>query len=137
MLFEMLRGDAITDGWNNEHVKDALDLCLACKGCRNECPVSVDVATYKAEFLSHYYESHRRPRRRTQWASSTAGRAWRPFAPRLVNAIAQAPGLTTLLKKIGGISTKREIPRFATRTFVAWFQSRSAALKRAALHQSG
>jgi hypothetical protein len=61
LLFEMLRGDALTDGWKDEHVKEALDLCLACKGCKTECPVSVDVATYKAEFLSHYYEGRRRP----------------------------------------------------------------------------
>ena len=124
LLFEMLRGDAITDGWNNEHVKEALDLCLACKGCRNECPVSVDVATYKAEFLSHYYESHRRPA--SAYAMGFVHRWARlaSVAPRLVNAIAQAPGLTTLFKKIGGLSTKREIPRFATRTFVEWFRSR-------------
>ena len=58
----MLRGDSITDGWKSEHVKEALDLCLACKGCKGDCPVAVDIATYKAEFLSHYYEGRIRPR---------------------------------------------------------------------------
>ncbi len=110
LLFEMLRGDALTDGWNNEHVKDALDLCLACKGCRNECPVSVDVATYKAEFLSHYYESRRRPA--SAYAMGFVHRWARlaSFAPRLVNAIAHAPGLTTLLKRAGGIRYKTRNP---------------------------
>src|SRR5262249_9504214 len=61
MLFEMFRGETITDGWNSEEVKSALDLCLACKACKSECPVSVDMASYKAEFLSHYYETHARP----------------------------------------------------------------------------
>src|SRR5216683_1204715 len=61
LLFEMLQGQVITDGWRNEHVKEALDLCLACKGCKGDCPVNVDMATYKAEFLSHYYKGKLRP----------------------------------------------------------------------------
>ena len=62
MLFEMMEGEEITDGWKSEEVKDALDLCLSCKGCKGDCPVNVDMATYKAEFLSHYYEGKLRPR---------------------------------------------------------------------------
>src|SRR5580698_1930746 len=61
LLFEMLEGNPMSDGWEDEGVKDALDLCLSCKGCKGECPVNVDMATYKAEFLSHYYERKRRP----------------------------------------------------------------------------
>ena len=62
LLFEMLRGDStMQDGWKDEGIKQALDLCLACKGCKGDCPVSVDLATYKAEFLAHYYEGRRRP----------------------------------------------------------------------------
>src|SRR5699024_3985068 len=51
MLFEMLQGDIVKEGWNDESVQEALDLCLACKGCKGDCPVNVDMATYKAEFL--------------------------------------------------------------------------------------
>ena len=61
LLWEMTKGDVIQDGWQNEAVKESLDLCLACKGCKSDCPVGVDVATYKSEFLSHYYETNRRP----------------------------------------------------------------------------
>ncbi len=57
LLFEMMHGDVIRDGWKSEEVFDALDLCLSCKGCKGDCPVNVDMATYKAEFLSHYYEN--------------------------------------------------------------------------------
>ncbi|HKS74287.1 MAG TPA: FAD-binding and (Fe-S)-binding domain-containing protein, partial [Terriglobales bacterium] len=56
LLWEMVKGDVITDGWRDERVKESLDLCLACKGCKRDCPVGVDLATYKSEFLSHYYE---------------------------------------------------------------------------------
>ena len=62
LLFEMLEGEPIEGGWQNDEVKEALDLCLACKGCTSDCPVNVDMATYKAEFLSHYYEGRLRPR---------------------------------------------------------------------------
>ena len=64
LLWEMTKGDVIRDGWSDESVKKSLDLCLACKGCKSDCPVGVDVATYKAEFLSHYYEKRRRPAQR-------------------------------------------------------------------------
>ncbi len=62
MLFEMMNGEVIKDGWKSDEVKDALDLCFSCKGCKGDCPVNVDMATYKAEFLSHYYEGRLRPR---------------------------------------------------------------------------
>ena len=62
LLFEMLQGDPMQGGWRNDTVREALDLCLACKGCRTECPMNVDMATYKAEFLAHYYEGRLRPR---------------------------------------------------------------------------
>ena len=55
LLFELLQGEVLQGGWRDEHVKEALDLCLACKGCKGDCPVNVDMATYKAEFLSHLY----------------------------------------------------------------------------------
>src|SRR5260370_5161526 len=62
LLFEMLKGETITDGWRSKEVKEALDLCLSCKGCKSDCPTNVDMAAYKAEFLSHYYRGRLRPR---------------------------------------------------------------------------
>ncbi|MDI1480279.1 FAD-binding and (Fe-S)-binding domain-containing protein [Polyangium sp. y55x31] len=124
LLFEMLNGDETPRGWDNADVKEALDLCLSCKGCKGECPVHVDMATYKAEFLSHYYERNLRPmsahamgRIRT-WARLSS------FVPSLVNAIFRIPVLGTLLKRLGGIATARDVPRFARRTFKRWFFAR-------------
>ncbi|KAF0969780.1 MULTISPECIES: FAD-binding and (Fe-S)-binding domain-containing protein [Gordonia] len=124
LLFEMLEGDVITDGWRSSEVKDALDLCLACKGCRSDCPVDVDMATYKAEFLSHFYA--RRPRPRTHYSMG-----WIPVwarmasaAPRFVNSVAHAPVLSRLLKSAGGIDPQRALPRFADQRFSAWFALR-------------
>jgi FAD/FMN-containing dehydrogenase/Fe-S oxidoreductase len=124
LLFEMLNGEILTDGWRSEEVKDALDLCLACKGCKHDCPVSVDMATYKAEFYSHYYEGRLRPRHAysmgwVYWWSRLAS-----LAPGLVNLVSQTPGLSNVAKFLGGIDQRRRIPPFAPETFKAWFARR-------------
>jgi FAD/FMN-containing dehydrogenase/Fe-S oxidoreductase len=126
LLYEMLKGDVITDGWQSREVADALDLCLACKGCTSDCPVSVDMPTYKAEFLHHHYKSWKRWRPRYAYAfgfiDRAAGLACR--APELVNAATQAPGLSRLVKLAGGVDRRRPLPRFAPMTFQEWFRRR-------------
>lgn len=123
-LWEMLKGDIITDGWKDEHVKETLDLCLACKGCKGECPVNVDMATYKAEFLSHYWEGRLRPRSAyafgliDQWARLAS------LAPGLVNLVTQLPVLNMVPKIAAGMPLQRQIPAFAPETFKAWFRKR-------------
>ncbi len=124
-LWEMLQGDVITNGWRDESVKQALDLCLACKGCKGDCPVNVDMATYKAEFLSHYWQGRLRPRYAyafgliDQWARVAS------IAPGFVNLFTQLPGLSTIAKKAAGIPIGRHIPPFAPETFKSWFKKRS------------
>jgi FAD/FMN-containing dehydrogenase/Fe-S oxidoreductase len=125
LLFEMLEGDPLKDGWRSEAVRDALDMCLACKGCKSDCPVNVDMATYKAEFMYHHYRGRLRPR-----AAYSMGRIFdvaRAAArvPWLANAILQTPGLSHLAKAIGGIAQRRTLPRFAGQTFRAWFAARA------------
>ncbi len=125
LLFEMLQGDPLHGGWKSEYVKDALDLCLACKACKTECPVSVDMATYKAEFLAHHYEGRLRPR-----AAYSMGLVyrWARMAqrfPRLVNFLGSMPGFSHLLKFVGGIAQQRALPQFAQQTFTIWFRQRS------------
>jgi FAD/FMN-containing dehydrogenase/Fe-S oxidoreductase len=117
LLFEMLKKDTLLKPWKEEAVKESLDLCLACKGCKSDCPVSVDMATYKAEFLSHYYEGKMRP-----IAAFTMGLIffWNRIAskaPLLVNFLTQTFPFSALFKWIGGISQKRKIPVYAKKTF--------------------
>jgi FAD/FMN-containing dehydrogenase/Fe-S oxidoreductase len=125
LLWELMQGDVLKDGWQNEHVHEALDLCLACKGCKGDCPVNVDVATYKAEFLAHYYTRHSRPRHAyafgwiDRWAMLAA------HAPRLANLFTQTAGLSALSKLIAGVAQERRVPAFARQTFVAWFRGRT------------
>lgn len=123
LLFEMLQGDPLKKKWKEEPIHDALDLCLSCKGCKSDCPVNVDMATYKAEFYSHYYKRRMRP-----MPAYTMGLIywWARLAskiPSLVNSIVNAPVFSSFLKKIGGIATEREIPPFANQTFKDWFLS--------------
>jgi Fe-S oxidoreductase len=117
LLGEMLRGELIADGWASEEVKDALDWCLGCKGCASDCPTHTDMAAYKAEFMSHYYERRRRPRQ-----ALSMGRIgeWAPIASRL-------PGLANFLseklKSLAGVAPERRLPRFANKSFRSTFRA--------------
>jgi FAD/FMN-containing dehydrogenase/Fe-S oxidoreductase len=124
LLWEMTQGEVIKDGWRSEEVKSSLDLCLACKGCKSDCPVSVDVATYKAEFLSHYYAGRIRPLTDYAFGNIDFWARLASNAPGLVNLTTQLPFLRDIAKRVAGISTQRAIPAFAPETFKSWFNSR-------------
>ncbi|MEV7079966.1 FAD-binding and (Fe-S)-binding domain-containing protein [Streptomyces sp. NPDC093516] len=126
LLHEMLAGEVVTDGWRSAEVREALDLCLSCKGCRSDCPVGVDMATYKAEFLHHHYAGRRRPA-----AHYTMG--WLPVWLRavartrtalLVNALTGPRLLAGPAKRLAGIAPERQLPRVARQTFSRWWERR-------------
>jgi FAD/FMN-containing dehydrogenase/Fe-S oxidoreductase len=124
LLWEMLNGEVLTGGWKSEAVRESLDLCLACKGCKSDCPVNVDMATYKAEFLSHYYEGRLWPRNAYSmgwiyWWSRLAS-----WAPGLANFLSQTPVLSDVAKWLGGIAPQRKMPAFASEPFKEWFRRR-------------
>ena len=113
LLFEMLQGDPLDGGWKDESVREALDLCLACKGCKGDCPVHVDMATYKAEFLSHYYEGRLRPRHAYSMGLIYWWARLASYMPGLVNFFGQTPVLREVAKWLGGIAPQRRMPAFA------------------------
>lgn len=124
LLSEMLREGPITDGWRSDAVEEALDLCFACKGCKSDCPVNVDMATYKAEFRARHYAGRLRPR-----AAYSMGLIHRwarvgGAVPALSNAVLETPGLSAVTKWIGGIAPERAMPRFAGESFTTWFRRR-------------
>jgi FAD/FMN-containing dehydrogenase/Fe-S oxidoreductase len=118
MLFEVLQGEVIDGGWKNEQVKQALDLCLACKACKSECPANVDLATYKAEFLSHYYEDHRRPLHAYAFGMIDRWAQLGSHAPRIANFMSTAP--KQLIQKALDLAPQRQMPRLAPRSFQRW-----------------
>jgi len=123
LLWEILNGEEL-DGWRDREVFEALDLCLSCKGCTNDCPVNVDMPTLKAEFLSHYYAGRLRPR--TAYGFGLIDQAARVAsrAPGLVNFVTQTAPLDAVAKLALGISQKRRIPPFAPLTLKDWFAAR-------------
>jgi FAD/FMN-containing dehydrogenase/Fe-S oxidoreductase len=124
MLFEALRGEVLRT-WDDEQVKASLDLCLSCKACKSECPTNVDIATYRSEFLSHYYETHRRPLHAYAFGMVDKWLNLASVAPGLANLGAQAPGLNALAKKALGIARERTLPRLAPVSFRKWASSRN------------
>ncbi|MGY2701992.1 (Fe-S)-binding protein [Nocardioides sp. HB32] len=131
LLFEMLDGHGdgtITDGWRSTEVRDALDLCLSCKGCKSDCPAHVDMATYKAEFLHQHYRHRLRPRAdyATGFLPSAAMVIDRLRIAPAVNRLAAMPRLRRLGTRAAGLED-REVPRFAHRSLQRWLRDHRPA----------
>ncbi|GAA1868497.1 FAD-binding and (Fe-S)-binding domain-containing protein [Pseudonocardia ailaonensis] len=121
LLFEMANGEVVTGGWQDDDVAEALDLCLSCKGCKTDCPVGVDMAAYKTEFLANRYKNKLRPR--SHYSMGALPRWMRlvgklpASAVGLLNALARVTPLAALAKRAGGIAPERSIPEIAPETF--------------------
>jgi FAD/FMN-containing dehydrogenase/Fe-S oxidoreductase len=124
LLWEMTRGEVVREQWHDTHVKSSLDLCLSCKGCKSDCPVSVDVATYKAEFLSHHHEGHMRPLNHYAFGQIDRWARLASVVPTASNLLTQAPVLRDIAKSLAGIAPQRTVPAFARKSFRRWFAKR-------------
>ncbi len=125
LLFEMLRGNPLRHRWKSEAVRESLEYCLACKGCKHECPVNVDMATYKAEFLYHYYKGRARPIHMWLFGYMFVWARVAAMAPQIANFFAQAPPFSTLVKRLASVAPQRHLPLFADHTFRQWFARRT------------
>ena len=115
VLEELANGSLVTGGWRSPEVHEALDLCLSCKACSRDCPVSVDMATYKSEVLHQAYRGRLRPRSHyalgwlPRWTRLAAG------APALANAVVRIPPVARIARFLGGIDPRRPLPSLARR----------------------
>src|SRR5207237_1651047 len=125
LLWEMTKGEIIRDRWRDERIKQSLDLCLSCKGCKSDCPVGVDVATYKAEFLSHYYDGRVRPRSAYAFGNIDIWARLASDARGLLNLTTQLPVLRDIAKLVPGMPRGLRIPAVASQKFEHWFRRRS------------
>ncbi len=128
LLFEMLQGELLKSGWRDQAVKESMDLCLSCKGCKSECPTNVDIATYKSEFLSHYYDGRPRPLNHYAFGFIDRWARLASIAPKLAQRFQLSPVTIESRKRCCRLLEQREIPKFADETFVSWVRTRPARI---------
>jgi len=117
LLWEMLAGSLQPEGFASESVNEALSLCLSCKACKTECPVQVDMAQYKAEFLAQHYKNHRRPLQHYIFGFADKLARYGSLLPGLTNAVLNGPLTSPLIKRIAGVARERQLPVLASKPF--------------------
>ncbi len=117
LLWEMMAGALRHEGFRSEAVHQALDLCLSCKACKTECPVQVDMAQYKAEFLAQHYKGRRHPLQHYIFGFADKLARWGSLAPGLTNALLSGPMTSPLVKHMANVARERELPRLAAKSF--------------------
>ncbi len=125
LLWEMLAGDLQSGGFQSDTVNEALSLCLSCKACKTECPVQVDMAQYKAEFLAQRYKGRLHPLHHYIFGFADKLARWGSLAPWLTNALLTGPLTSPLIKRIAGVAPQRRLPELAPESFVKARSSRA------------
>jgi FAD/FMN-containing dehydrogenase/Fe-S oxidoreductase len=117
LLWEMLAGALKKEGFQSEAVHEALDLCLSCKACKTECPVSVDLTTYKSEFLAQKYKGRLHPLHHYVFGFSDVSARLGSITPALTNFILNGPLTSPMIKAIVGVAKERKLPELASKTY--------------------
>ncbi|MFP5206899.1 MAG: (Fe-S)-binding protein, partial [Acidobacteriota bacterium] len=119
LLWEMMAGALRQEGFQSEAVHQALDLCLSCKACKTECPVQVDMAQYKAEFLAQHYKGRRHPLQHYIFGFADKLARLGSVAPALTNALLTGSVTSPLVKHFAKVARERQLPRLAAKSYVA------------------
>lgn len=117
LLWEMLAGSLQHEGFRSHAVHEALDLCLSCKACKTECPVQVDMAAYKSEFLAQHYKGRLHPLQHYIFGFADRLAHFGSHTPSLTNALLTGPFTSPLIKQIAGVAKDRQLPRLAKQTY--------------------
>jgi FAD/FMN-containing dehydrogenase/Fe-S oxidoreductase len=119
LLWEMLAGALQEEGFKSEAVHEALDLCLSCKACKTECPVQVDMARYKSEFLAQKYKGKFHPLPHYVFGFADKAARFGSMMPRLTNFILSNSVTAPLIKSMTGVAQQRQMPRLARQSYKA------------------
>lgn len=117
ILREVVTNSKKINPFDSEEIRDVMDLCLSCKGCKSECPSNVDVAKLKAEATYQYYKSHKVPLRTRMITNFRKLNRLASKVPNLYNWVAS----TSIFKNISGIAKKRNMPKLASTTLLHWY----------------
>jgi len=120
MLRQFLTNSTEQNRFNHEEIKDVMDLCLSCKGCKTECPSSVDIAKMKAEFLQHYYDANGSPFRAKLIANFTESQKLGSLVAPIYNFFATNSFTSGIIKSVVGFAPGRSLPKVHGTTFSKW-----------------
>jgi Fe-S oxidoreductase len=122
ILREFLTNSTKVNRFDHEEIKDVMDLCISCKGCKSECPSNVDMAKLKAEFLQHYYDANGVPFRSRLIANFNNSAKLGAILPGMYNFVMTNKSISTLVKKFSGFAVERSMPTMYKTTLRSWFE---------------
>jgi FAD/FMN-containing dehydrogenase/Fe-S oxidoreductase len=129
ILREFLTNSKKENRFDHEEIKEVMDLCLGCKGCKSDCPSNVDVAAMKSEFLQQYYKTNGVPLAANMIANVERTSKLGSIAPKFYNAVMDIPFIKNTVKDIMGISRKRDLPKLHNYTLRSWYSKNIERLK--------